>query len=185
MDNMLQLADTLSKSAIVQNLGGGKFSREDLFVVLMMADRLGIDPMAALTGVYVVKGRPYIGARLVRGLVLKNGHVFDVVEWTAESCTVLAARRGQEPRKYSYTIREAQHAGLTAKETWRLHPRRMLLNAVTRHVMDACFADLFLGLTTDDDSDPTPAPAPARAHAAETTQLKLSDLIGGNNDSAE
>lgn len=177
--NLLTLADSLSKSSIVQNLAQQKYSKEDVFVLLMMGERLGIDPMAALTGIYVVKGRPYIGARLVRGLALKHGHTFEVVDWTADTCQVLAGRKGQEPRTFGYTIKEAQHAGLMQKETWRQHPRRMLLNAVTRHVMDACFADLFLGITVDDDSDPDITAQPKRAQlttAPKSPTLALSQI---------
>lgn len=152
---ILSLAEVLGESNILPSLGRAqKYSKHDIFVLAMIGHRLGIDPIASVMGIYIVEGRPFVSSRLVRGLILKNGHSFRVTEWTSAKITVLAARQGQEAVEFTYTLAEAQHAGLGSKNTWKSHPRRMLLAAVTRNVADALFADLFLGLTNDDGSDP-------------------------------
>jgi hypothetical protein len=153
--NSLTLSELLAKSNILPSLGkGAKYTQHDIFVLSMIGQRLGIDPIASVMGIYIVEGRPMVSSRLVRGLILKNGHKFEIKEWTAQKISVLAARGTGEPVEFTYTIAEAAHAGLTNKNTWKSHPRRMLLAAVTRNVADALFADLFLGLVNDDGSDP-------------------------------
>jgi len=151
----LSLSEILGKSNLIPalNKDGQKYSVHDIFVLAMIGKKIGIDPMSAIMGIYIVQGRPFIGAKLTRGLILRNGHTFNIAEWTATKITVSAARKGQAPTEFSYTTAEAAHAGLMKKDTWSKHPRRMLLAAVTRNVADALFADLFLGVTSDDGSD--------------------------------
>lgn len=178
---LLSLADVLSQSNILPSLSKGpKYTQHDIFVLAIIGSRLGIDPIASVMGIYIVEGRPFVSSRLVRGLILKNGHSFDITEWTATKITVLAARQGQEPREFSYSTQEAQHAGLMSKNSWRQHPRRMLLAAVTRNVADALFADLFLGLVNDDGSDSeTSGPIDVVLQQPATITL---DSLGANND---
>lgn len=169
-DATLGLAELLAQSNILPSMGKGqKYTKHDIFVLSMIGQRLGIDPLASVMGIYILNGRPYISARIVRGLILKNGHRFEVKEWTASKIVVLAARNGQEPIEFTYTTAEAQHAGLTGKDTWKQHPRRMLLAAVTRNVADALFADLFLGLVNDDGSEDSVGAAPVAATALPAT----------------
>jgi hypothetical protein len=150
---ILNLAEILEKSSILPTHSrGAKYTKHDIFVLACIGQRLGIDPLASVMGIYIVEGRPFIGSRLVRALVLKNGHKFEIKEWTSTSIKVTAARAGGPDQEFSYSIAEATHAGLTGKSSWKQHPRRMLLAAVTRNVADAIFADIFLGVTTDDGS---------------------------------
>ena len=164
-DQILSLAEILEKSSILPTHSrGAKYSKHDIFALALIGQRLGIDVLGSVMGIYIVEGRPFIGSRLVRALILKNGHKFEIKEWTSTAIKVIAARAGGPDQEFTYTYAEATHAGLTGKSSWKQHPRRMLLAAVTRNVADAIFADIFLGIVGDDDSgDSEAGEAPARA----------------------
>ena len=177
-DQILSLAEILEKSSILPTHSrGAKYSKHDIFALALIGQRLGIDVLGSVMGIYIVEGRPFIGSRLVRALILKNGHKFEIKEWTATGIKVNAARAGGPDQEFTYTLAEATHAGLTGKSSWKQHPRRMLLAAVTRNVADAIFADIFLGIVGDDDSgDSDAGEAPAARFAQTSKAITLESL---------
>jgi hypothetical protein len=180
---ILSLAEVLEKSSILPTHSrGAKYTKFDIFVLASIGQRLGIDPLASVMGIYIVEGRPYIGSRLVRALILKNGHKFEIKEWTSTAIKVTAARAGGPDQEFGYSVAEATHAGLTGKTSWKQHPRRMLLAAVTRNVADAIFADIFLGITTDDGSGPGFEEGEQQASAAPA--ITLESLNEGASDAS-
>jgi len=139
------------KSALIKQMG---LTEVDALLLARKGAELGVDTLASLSGIYVVKGRPFLSADLKRGLILRHGHTFRIAEWSAQKIVVQTARRGDELTTIEYTMQEAAHSGRTSSATWKQHPRRMLLHAVTHHIAAAMFADLFLGMGGEpEDSD--------------------------------
>jgi len=170
----VQLAQIMSKSNIIPKISKDKpYSAEDIVSLFLIGERLGVDPIAALSGIWIVEGRPSVSARLCRALILKHGHKWRVEHWDAQSIKVTVTRKDDEPQTFEYTIKEAAHAGLTNRKTWQQHPRPMLMAAVTRRIVDAVFPDLFLGMTAyePEEFDDT-APAQASAPSAKTKTRK-------------
>ena len=145
----VQLAQIMAKSNIIPKISKGQpYSAEDIVSLFLIGERLGVDPIAALSGVWIIEGRPCISARLCRALIVRAGHKWKVKEWDATKIVVEVQRKGDDDwQSFDYTMKEAAHAGVAGKQTWRQHPKPMLMAAVTRRIVDAVFPDLFLGMT--------------------------------------
>lgn len=176
----MQLAQIMSKSNIIPKISKEKpYSAEDIVSLFLIGERLGVDPIAALSGIWIVEGRPSVSARLCRALILKHGHKWRVKEWDAQHIIVEVQRKGDdEAQTFEYTMKEAAHAGLATRQTWRMHPRPMLMAAVTRRIVDAVFPDLFLGMTAyePEEFDDRPASVQNIGEPAETKTISLADL---------
>lgn len=144
---MVQRAQIMAKSNIIPKISKGQpYSAEDIVSLFMIGERLGVDPIAALSGVWIIEGRPSVSARLCRALIVHNGHKWRVKEWDAKHIVVEVKRKDDDEfQTFEYTMLEATHAGLSGRQTWRQHPKPMLMAAVTRRIVDAVFPDLFLG----------------------------------------
>ena len=88
---------------------------------ILAGRELGIGPMTALQHLYVIEGRPSQSAQLMRALVLRAGHHFEVVELTNTRCTVEGRRKGSTgaPKRVTWTLDDARRAGLDGRPIWR------------------------------------------------------------------
>lgn len=141
---------------------------------IMYGDEIGVGPMQALASIHVVDGRPFPSAELLRALVLRDGHVFRVIEATGTSCTVLGIRAGRpesEGVRVTWTIEMARAAGLAGKGAWRSYPRALLVARASTDLARMLFPDVVKGLGhVPDDS-----PAVAEDWAELTTATGLPD----------
>jgi hypothetical protein len=171
---MKELAQTLGVSALLPaNLRG---KPADVLVTVMYGNELGLSPMAAIQGIYVVNGRPTLAAQTWLALTRRHGHKVEVVEHTDQLCAVKIVRGDTAEEHIStYTYAEAQQAKLTGKDVWQQHRKAMLLaRAVSQGCRFIC-PEIALGFYAegelDDDTDPIPAAvAPAGSPAAQTIE---------------
>ena len=130
-------------------------------------EMLGLPPMAAMTGVHVIEGKPTASAGLISGLVRRAGHKLRV--WgTSKSATCEIVRSDDPEHTFSvtWTLRKAgddpsaEEAGLLGKTVWKQYPASMLKSrAITQCARDACEEVLFglhytpeeLGAEVDED----------------------------------
>ena len=125
---------------------------------ILLGRELGMSPMTSLTGIYVVDGHPTLAAATMRALVYAGGHRIHVDDWTDQRCTLTGQRRGDdEPTAtVTYTLADAQRAGLSGRATWKTYPRNMLLARATSELCRAVFPDVIAGLGLADDTDEQP-----------------------------
>lgn len=141
---------------------------------------IGLAPMAAITGVHVIEGKPTASAALISALVRRAGHKLrvrgDAKEATAQ---IIRADDPDYTFEVTYTIGDAQRAGLLNKQVWKSYPASMLkARAITQCARDACEEALMgmhytpeeLGAEVDEDGEPVAAvpDAPAQPAAVET-----------------
>lgn len=95
------------------------------------AAMLGIHPMAGLTNIHIIEGKPTLSASLWAALVREAGHKLRIrVEGEGEKTVVIAQLvRADDPDftfevKWSYA--DAQRAGLLNKDNWKKYFRAML-----------------------------------------------------------
>ena len=131
-------------------------------------EMLGLPPMAAMTGVHVIEGKPTASAGLISGLVRQAGHKLRV--WgTGKSATCEIVRSDDPEHTFSvtWTLRKepgdnpsAEEAGLLGKNVWKNYPASMLKSrAITQCARDACEEVLYglhytaeeLGAEVDED----------------------------------
>jgi len=144
----------------------------NVFMALMQGLDLGLRPMQALNLIDVIKGKPCMNAQGMRALITAAGHEINVVEWTEEKCVIEGRRAGTSDwRQASFTIQQAQAAGLTG-DNWKKYPADMLLARATSRLAKAYFADVTNGLATVEevlDIAATPTKSLAEIAAARDT----------------
>lgn len=119
---------------------------------ILAGREIGVGPMEALQKIYVVDGRPSMGAELMRSLILRDGHELVFRLSTNEKCTLAGRRRGsQEWTEVTWTLTDAQRIGVAGKDVWKKYPRQMLANRCTSELARLMFADVLSGISQTPD----------------------------------
>lgn len=143
-DDRMKLAEVLSEAGILPDHLRGKTG--NIVALMMTAASLDVPFMTAAQEMYVERGRLGMSANLMRGLVLRAGHEFDILEESTKACTVQFTRKGKKPsRPVTYTMEDAQIAGLTTKENYKRNPRAMMLARATSRCLRAYASDILMG----------------------------------------
>lgn len=145
---MKEIASVVFKSTFAK----GCTSEQAALTIMLQGRELGLQPMAAIRNIYVIEGKPSLSADLMSALVIQQGHPpIKVVESTPEKCTVIAQRRGGEPYTHTFTIKEADKAGLLNKSNWKSYPASMLRARAIGGAARIVFPDVLAGVYTPDE----------------------------------
>ncbi len=148
----METAKVLASSDLLPSHLRGK--PQNVLLVSKVAQSLGIDPMAALTQINVIDGKPTLGAALQAALVRRAGHRLHV-EVDEESLTATATlHRSDDPdtaHKSTWTQAKAERAGLWGRGAWTNYPSVMLANRATTEVIRLGASDVLLGATYSPD----------------------------------
>jgi hypothetical protein len=145
-------------------------------IVKIMAGReMGFGPFASMTGVYIIQGRPSIGANLMASAVKRSGRYdYRVLEMTDKVCTIEFYQGGKDIGKSTFTIEDARKAG--TKNTDK-YPRNMLFARAMSNGVRWFTPDIFdgppvytpeeLGANVNEQGDvidipATPTPSPEK-----------------------
>jgi hypothetical protein len=157
-------------------------------------DMLGLSPMAAITGIHIIEGKPSASSGLISALVRRAGHRLRVTGNDREATARIV--RADDPDftfEAKWTLDRAKAADLLGKGTWKKYPAAMLkARAISEVARDACEEALFglhytpeeLGADVDEDggvvggivvgdASPIPAAAEEAVPAVETDQAWL------------
>lgn len=154
-------------------------------IVKVLAGReLGFGPIASMSGVYVINGKPVLSANLMAAAVKRSGrYTYRIKQLDDTACEIVFYERTEALIPTSrFTIEDARQAGaLDGKNghTWKKFPRNMLFaralsNGTRWHCPDIFGGPMYtpeeLGTPVTDDGDvitievPRPVlPAPAAA----------------------
>ena len=124
-------------------------------------EMLGLAPMAAITGVHVIEGKPTASAGLISALVRRAGHKLRISgDSKSATCQIVRADDPTYTFEVTFTIEDARAANLTGKDVWKKYASSMLkARAITQCARDACEEALFglhytpeeLGAEVDED----------------------------------
>lgn len=156
------------------------------FLLAETGDMLGIHPMAAMTGVHIIEGKPSLSANLMSGLVRKAGHRLRVkvtgrLEDESLSATAWLKRVDDDEFEFevTWTIAKAKRALLypgKAASNWQKYPDAMLKARAVAEIIREGASDVLmggniytpeeLGATVNEEGEPvnleaTREPAPA------------------------
>ena len=97
-------------------------------IVKIQAGReLGVPPVASMTGISIVKNRVTIGANILAGLVKRHpAYDYRIITHDDTECSIEFFQDGDSVGASSFTMEDAQRAGLATKDNWRNWPRNML-----------------------------------------------------------
>ena len=151
----------LSQSLHKSHMFNGYGSPEAVLSTLLLGRELGLPAMASLRSVHIIKGKHSLSAALMVALVLKSGlaEYFTLIETTDKICTYETKRKGSpKPTRLSYTIEEAEVAGLLApplpdKEPgpWHKIPTPMLRARCSSGLARIEYPDIMAGLYTPEE----------------------------------
>lgn len=131
------------------------------------AHNRGIDLLTAIQTVAFIGGRPVIDATMQRALAKRAGYRVTIVEASPATATVAVHDLDQSAQGVSdalgeatYTIEDAQRAGLTVKDNWKNNPEDMLVARATTRAMRRFAPDVMVGLVVGEDELDQLAPDP-------------------------
>lgn len=156
-------AKHLAKSGLLPAVFRGR--PENVLYVVEYGDMLGLSPMAALTGIHVIEGKPTASSALMSALVRRAGHRLRVTGDDTRAAVQIT--RSDDPDfvfESVWTLDRARNAALAGKDVWKKYPAAMLkARAISECARDACEEALLgmhytpeeLGAAVDEDGNPT------------------------------
>ena len=154
-------------------------------VVKILAGReLGIGPIAAMSGIDIIKGNPTLGANVTAALIKASSkYDYRVAELTNDACELIFYENHEESGRSRFTMADAKRAGLVGGTSWQKYPRNLLFARAIKNGGRFYCPDAFGGVSTytpeelgaviDEGGDvidvtPTPIPAPTPAIVSES-----------------
>ena len=149
--DMWQFAEIYSRSDAVGDCFRGK--PDNVYIVLQHASVLGVPPLEAVQGMYVVKGKVSAYGDFLLALCMRHSSFDDiqeVMEGDGDSlgakCTVV--RKGRSPVVRTYTVQDAKDAGLWNRNAvWKQHWKRMLQMRARGFALRDSFPDALHGMS--------------------------------------
>jgi hypothetical protein len=115
-------------------------------VKILAGQEMGFGPFASMTGIYIIQGRPSIGANLMAAAVKRSGRYnYRVMEMTDAACEIAFIEQGKECGRSRFTIEDARKAQTKNLDKF---PRNMLF---ARAMSNGCrwyCPDVFNGAPT-------------------------------------
>lgn len=140
------LAETIQLGDILAHSGFFTDSREAAQAVakIMAGAELGIPPVAAMTGIYIVKGRVTLSANLMAACIKRSGVYTYRVTWTDTGCRIEFFERGEPIGVSEFGAVEQKRAGLGG-DVWNKFPRNMWFARAMSNGAKWYCADVFAG----------------------------------------
>lgn len=163
IDDAIRAAEILSKSGLVPDKFKGKPA--DILVAMQWGAELGqVQPLQALNGIAVVNGTPSIYGDLGKALVLREPDLASfVLEASGEGREMTAVCEigrqkpsGQINVKRTFTMKDAERAGLGGRGPWKQYPARMLMWRAFWLAARDIYADVLSGLQGAEELEDLP-----------------------------
>lgn len=150
-----ELAELLELGKIFVDTGllpQGIDTPQKAFLLMQQGKELGLAPMQSINNIAVINGKTSISASMMRSLILKSGVVtFKLQKHDDKICEYVFFRSGVEMPPVSFTIEEAEKAGLTNGINWKRYPKDMLsARAFARGARLYC-SDIIQGMYTQEE----------------------------------
>ena len=158
-----RVAHTLANSNLVPDAYRGR--PNDAFVAINMGAEIGLEPFAAIQSIAVIDGKPCLYGDGLIGVVRaspKCAWIEETLSEDGKTATCKTQRAGEpKPVSASYSLDDAVQAGISTKNNWQKHTKRMLQMRARAYCLRDAYADLLKGLGVVEemlDHDTTPAP---------------------------
>lgn len=123
IDRTYRIAKALALSGMFKDAR----QAEQAFAKIILGRDLGLSPAQAMTGIYIVEGKPQVSSTMLASFVKQHPHYdYSVVEHTDKACELLFWYDGDEAGTSRFTIDDAERIGLAKKDVWKKYPKNML-----------------------------------------------------------
>lgn len=139
---------------------------------ILTGRELGLGPMTSLRGIHIVEGRASLTAEMLAARILAAGHEIRWIASTDQRATCKIVRAdGLSEAEATWTMADAQRAGLAGKKVWQQYGRAMLRHrALTEAASMACpdvALGLDVGMSSLDEADARESHAPTVVQIAQ------------------
>jgi len=141
-----QLGNHYSQTGMVPKQYQGK--PEDAAVAIQWGMEIGLQPLQALQNIAVISGMPALWGDALIAIIKGSGQCEYIrSEFDDESMTAIVStkRKGEPEETRSFSMADAKSAGLSGRQTYQQHPKRMLNARARSHVLRDVYADLLRG----------------------------------------
>mgnify|MGYP003148381755 CR=1 FL=1 len=134
-------------------------------VKVLMGRELGVPPIASLTDIHVIKGKPVIGAGMIASRIKASAkYNYKCRQATAERCDLEFFEEGESVGVHSYTMEMAHRAGNASKDNYRKYTEDMLFaraisTGYKRYCPDVFSSKVFVPGELDDSTESAPLAA--------------------------
>lgn len=121
---------------------------EEFFLISVAAKSMNMDPFYAINkGLCLIQGKVAMSAESMCCLIRKNGHSLLKDKNSNDSICILHGKRRDTGEEWteSFSIEDANNAGLLNKDIWKKYPEAMLYNRAVSKLFRRLFADLAVG----------------------------------------
>lgn len=104
---------------------------EGLAIRAVFGVQMGFTPVEGMQGLYLIEGKPVVGAQLLSKRVKESPkYDYRVIEHSNKKCEIegfeIVDGRRESLGKASFTIEQAAAAGLAGRQVWKAYPENML-----------------------------------------------------------
>jgi hypothetical protein len=165
-------------------------SQSQAIVKILYGRELGLSPIKAMLGIYMVEGRPEVAAAILGGIIKKSGRYdYREKELTTTACAIEfyrtnpAADTNESIGIARFTWEDAQRAGLASKFNWKQYPEdmlwaRALARGIRRYCPDAIGVPVYVQGEISDSIASNGIPA----RAIDKTTGEVLDAPTGSNE---
>jgi len=123
LENTLTIADAFVESGFFKDAR----SQSQAIVKILAGQELGFGPMASMTGIHIIQGKVTLSANIMAAALKRTGRYnYRVTTMTAELCVIDFYEGSENVGTSSFSIADAEVAGLLKNATWTQYPRNML-----------------------------------------------------------
>jgi len=122
-----------------------KMGEEGVFAIVQTCKSIGIDPLRGLNkGMYCVRGAVEMSSRLMNSLIRSKKHSITKDKRSDDTICILHGRRADNGDTWSasFSLKEAELAGLTKNPSWRTCPSDMLFARALSRLARQLFPDV-------------------------------------------
>lgn len=145
------LAKTLAQSSVVKTRDPAT-----VLAMIMMGRALGFGAMQTVQNCHIIDSKLTLSSSAIVGLILSSGKAdfFKCVESTPTKATWKTHRKDDpdpEPTMVTFTIEDAERAGLAGKGIWQKYGTQMLMWRAALQLARMCYSDLVSGMYSPEE----------------------------------
>ncbi len=162
------VASYAASSKMYRNVG----DEAGILMIMLAAKELHIPVVQALNGgINIIQGKVELSARMMNSLMRRAGITIAIVESTDERCELIGTRQDGDTAKVSYSLGEAQKAGLVKPAGgWVKNPRDMCFARAISRLARQLAPDIIGGCYVEGEISDSKPIAPESLPQAEVYQ---------------
>jgi len=177
----MRFSEVLSKSALVPKDYQGKPA--NCLVAIQWGMELGLAPLQALQNIAVINGKPSVYGDSLLAMVRADSRCMGVEETQeGDVATCIVKRKladgSIEKVKRTFSMKQAEQAGLSNRPTWKAYPERMLQHRARGNAIRDAFPDVIHGLISAEEAQDYDEPKDITPPQEAVTAPTIEELTG-------